>query len=242
MSIVPRKIEDLLSWTNLRSATWLDNASVIGLTSPQVTAYRATVIQAQEDFNARTAAAAAAKAATTTNRNSINELRRSTAELLNFIKAYAVSQPNPAAVYAAAQIPPPGQPSPAPPPGTPFDFRVELLQTGAVTLRWKCNNPAGTTGTLYEVRRRDGFSGPFAFIGASGSRAFTDETIPAGIGTVIYQVTAARSTSRGNPAQFLVNFGTSGSGQWTSATLTPQVAEFDAGLQDGPGEAPRIAA
>jgi hypothetical protein len=244
MSIVPRKDDQLLAWTTLRSNLWLADPGSIGLTTGQVTAYRNTVITAQENFNTRAAAAAAAKAATTANRESLQQLRRSTAELLNFIKAYALSQPNPGAVYAAAQIPPPGQPSPVPPPGTPFDFRVELLQSGAITLRWKCANPAGGTGTLYEVRRRDGFSGPFAFVGASGQRSFTDETLPAGVAAVVYQVTAVRSTTRGNPAQFIVNFGAAGAGQGATVTLTPQEAEFDAGLTDEPGQDPatRLAA
>ena len=50
------------------------------------------------------------------------------------------------------------------------------------------------------------------FVGASGVRSFVDETRPMGSTPTTYQITAVRSTSRGNPAQFTVNFGTMGPG------------------------------
>jgi hypothetical protein len=99
----------------------------------------------------------------------------------------------------------------APAPGTPTDFTASLNQTGVVTLKWKCANPAGTTGTIYECRRKIG-NGSFAFIGAVGTREFADATLPAGSIGVLYEVTAVRSTVRGNPALFNVNFGVGGGG------------------------------
>lgn len=99
----------------------------------------------------------------------------------------------------------PATPGTLPPPGTPFDFTVSLMQSGALELKWKCNNPEGTSGTIYEVRRAG------TFVGATGVRTFVDETLP-GTSPVMYQVTAIRSTSRGNPAQFTVTFGTGGGG------------------------------
>ena len=49
-----------------------------------------------------------------------------------------------------------------------------FLQTGAVELKWKCANPTGTQGTIYECRRKIG-NGAFTFVGATGVRAFTDD-------------------------------------------------------------------
>jgi len=57
------------------------------------------------------------------------------------------------------------------------------------------------------------------FVGASGVKTFTDETLPSGSAPVTYQITAVRSTSRGNPAQFTVNFGIGGPGL-TIASIT----------------------
>jgi len=59
------------------------------------------------------------------------------------------------------------------------------------------------------VRRRVA-TGPFEFVGVPGERVFEDETIPAGAASIVYQITAVRSKTRGAPAQFLVNFGSGG--------------------------------
>ena len=152
------------------------------------------------------------------------------AGLIRNIKNKAESTNNPE-VYALAQIPPPATPSPVPPPGTPFDLRVELLQTGAITLSWKCPNPAGAAGTIYEVQRKLGTSptAAFEFIGAAGVRNFTDETLPLGPTLVTYRITAVRSTTRGNPAQFILTFGSGGEG----FTVTQQAVEAVQGVSSG---------
>ena len=58
------------------------------------------------------------------------------------------------------------------------------------------------------------------FLGTSGNRTFTDTTLPAGSRGVIYQVTAVRSTRRGESGQFNVNFGVDGEvGKFAGAKL-----------------------
>lgn len=82
-------------------------------------------------------------------------------------------------VHLLAQIPPPAQGGVTPPPGTPFDFTVGLLQDGSLELKWKCSNPSGTVGTIYEVLRKAGPStGAFVFLGATGVKTFTDDSLP----------------------------------------------------------------
>ncbi len=159
------------------------------------------------------AAQAAAKAATANFYDKVRLMHSGPgagADMIQTIKTFAQTSNNPN-VYVLAQVPPPAAPGTTPPPGTPFDFTVSLLQDGSLDLRWKCSNPAGTVGTIYEVMRQIG-AGAMSFVGASGVKEFTDDTIPAGSSPCTYQVTAVRSTSRGNPAQFTVNFGVSGPG------------------------------
>ena len=88
----------------------------------------------------------------------------------------------------------------------------------------QCRAPS--TGTIYEIRRRGNTAGSnFVFVGASGTKTFLDETVPAGAagsGGVTYQITAVRSTNRGNPAQFIVNFGIGNGGGLTVASVTPE--------------------
>lgn len=97
--------------------------------------------------------------------------------------------------------------SPRPAPGTPFDFRVTLSAIGELTLTWKCKNPKGTSGTMYQVWRRIGPTGPFVYLGQTGEKMFRDETIPLGSAMINYRVQAVRSTKAGAAAEHIVNFG-----------------------------------
>ena len=63
----------------------------------------------------------------------------------------------------------------------------------------------------YEVERKIG-AGDFQLLGNSGVRTFVDPSLPAGTAEVIYRITAARTTGKGLPATFLVQFGTAASG------------------------------
>lgn len=76
---------------------------------------------------------------------------------------------------------------------------------------------------MYEVKGRDGTGtgAAFNYVGSTGTKNFTDDTVVAGGvgGSVTYQVTAIRSTQRGNPGQFTVSFGVGGPGL-TIASVT----------------------
>ena len=186
---------------------WSTAPTSIGLTAAQVTSLAALTADARKAYDEQLAAIQAAKAATQTFYESVRLMHNAPgkgADMIEAIKQYAQTTNNPL-VYSIAQIPPPAIPGTTPPPGTPSNFTVGLLANGALELKWKCINPEGVSGTIYEVRRNG------QFIGASGIKSFTDETLP-GTSPVVYQVTAVRSTSRGNPAQFTVTFGTGGGG------------------------------
>lgn len=85
------------------------------------------------------------------------------------------------------------------------------------------DNPSDTQGTIYEVKRQIG-SGAFNFVGTTGVRVFTDDTLPNGSAPVTYQVTAVRSMQRGNPAQFTVNFGFGGGGGFAITSIIKSAA------------------
>lgn len=216
MGIVPADRLGKIEFYEAHGAPWASNAVAIGLTAAQVTALDALTKAARTAYNAAEVARQAAKAATQNFYDKVNAMHSGPgagSDLISIIKTTAQTKNDPN-VYVLAQIPSPATPAPTPPPGTPFDFTVGLLQNGAVQLKWKCPNPTRTAGTIYEVKRSigGGTSAAFVFVGATGSRTFTDETIPAGSAAVTYQITAVRSTSRGNPSQFTVHFGTGGAG------------------------------
>jgi hypothetical protein len=59
-----------------------------------------------------------------------------------------------------------------------------------------------------------------------------DDTLPIASAPVTYQITAVRSTARGNPAQYTVNFGIGGGGGGLAiASITQDEVEFDGGLK-----------
>lgn len=183
-----------------------------------MTVFTAKVTAARAAFNAAEAARSTSKAATTAFYERVALMQDQGSDLLRTIRNYAITKNDPN-VYVLAQIPPPATPGTTPPPGTPFDFRVVLEPTGSLAIGWKCNNPAGVSGTIYEVKRKIGTGAGAAavYVGATGVRTFTDATVPssAAASGVTYQITGVRSTSRGVTGQFVVNFGVPGGGGLT---------------------------
>jgi hypothetical protein len=223
MSTVPNKPAEKISFFQTHNTPWAANAVAIGTTAGAVTALATKTTAAAAALAAQEAAQDAAKAATLALKNAVAAMSDAGMDIIKAIKTKAATDgPN---VYVLAQIPEPATPSPVGPPGTPTDFAIELLQNGALTLKWKCANPPGAVGTIYQVYRKIGSAVDFSFIGASGGRKFIDSTLPAIAGGVTYQITAVRSTSVGNPAQFNVNFGVGGAGEMTaSVAQAPRIA------------------
>jgi hypothetical protein len=228
MPIVPESKLGKIEFYEAHLAPFAANAAAIGLAPAAVTALSTATLAARAAYNAHQSALEASKAATQAFYDKVKAMHSGPglgADMIQTIKTFAQTTNNPN-VYVLAQLPAPAAPGTAPPPGTPFDFSIALLQTGAIELKWKCNNPEGTQGTIYEVRRKlNGPATDYQFVGATGIRTFVDDSLPLGGGAggtpVIYQITAVRSTSRGNPANFLVSFGVggAGSGGFTVTTL-----------------------
>jgi hypothetical protein len=113
-------------------------------------------------------------------------------------------------------------PTPMPPLGKPSDFAVGVEPaTGALNLKWKNTNPRGASGAVYQIWRRVGATGEFAYLGGVGGKSFVDDSLPAGTSQVHYQIQAVRSTSVGPFALFTVNFGAGGSGGVTVTESAP---------------------
>ncbi|MBX3385117.1 MAG: fibronectin type III domain-containing protein [Phycisphaeraceae bacterium] len=210
MSTYPRDRDQFLVWAEAHVDLWLANATQIGLTNAQASEFKNTVGAMRESVTAQQIARDAAKSATMTAKVSENSTRGLTGDLVRTIRAFAIASNDPN-VYALAQIPAPASKSPVPPPGQPFDFRVELNSTGSITLRWKANNPAGSANVVYFIQRRLVNQSNFSIVGAVGERAFTDETLPIGSDGAVYIVTPQRGGTQGQPSrQLLVAFGSGG--------------------------------
>jgi hypothetical protein len=208
MTTVPDTRIGKIEFYESRMAPWAAAGGAIGLSIGSITAQTGRVAAARGAYDAHIAAEAAARAATAAFTEAVRAMHGDAgagSDMIATIRNHAQTTDDPE-VYTLAQIPPPKTPGALPPPGTPSRFRIDLLADGAPTLSWKCPHPRGAEGTMYEVLRSvDG--GPFTFITAVGTRAVTDRSVPAGAAEVVYQVTAVRSTTRGNPARLTVRFG-----------------------------------
>jgi hypothetical protein len=199
---------------------WAISPAAIGLDPAAVVSLDARTVAARAAYDAHIAARDAALAATQAYYQAIEAMHAQPgagSDMIETIRAFAGATGD-SEVYTLAQIPPPRAPGTPPPPGTPFAFAVNLLENGALSLKWKNRNPRGTGGTLYEVSRQID-DGPFVFVATTGTRAFTDAAVPAGSALVTYEITAARSTARGNPARLSVRLGVEDTGGAASTLL-----------------------
>lgn len=217
MSTVPKKDADKVAFYENHIAPWNTNAVAIGLTTTIVTDIQAKTASARAALTAQQEALQDARAATTALRNAIDALDVVGANSIKQIRATAERTLNPA-IYSLAQIPAPATPGPRANPGTPYEPELTLDGDGALILKWKCNNPTGTQGTMYMVYRSIGGSTEFAPLGGSGTKEFVDNTIPLGATQITYKIQAVRSTAKGPWATFNVYFGTNAGGQ-TTATI-----------------------
>lgn len=224
MSLVPDTNEGKILFYQSKNTPWAANSVAIGTTAGAVTALATKVTTAQTKLAAQVAAQEAAKNATAELKAAIREMTGAGSDIIRQIRAKGAIDGD--SVYFLAQIPAPAAPSPVGPPGTPTDFKVELNPDGSLQLKWKCSNPAGAGGTIYQLTRRTGSTGPFVTIGGSGTKSFIDATVPAGVASVTYKITAQRSTASGTAALFTVNFGTvAGSGEMTASVASaPKLA------------------
>lgn len=215
MSIVPQKSLERLEFYETHVDPWTTNAVAIGITSAAATAISVACGNTRTAYKAALAARQASKTATQAFHDELAALHTLGMQAIELIKHKAQSTNDPS-VYTLAEIPAPATPSALPPPGTPFDFRVGIEQGGAISLKWKCQNPKGSQGTLYEVRRQaqGAPAGSWVFAGATGKREFLDTTLPSSLAAtgVNYEVVGVRSSTRGVAAIFSVRFGVSGGG------------------------------
>jgi hypothetical protein len=219
MGLLPENYAARITWFQSRIAIWTSNATAIGTTTTNVTDVDTRATAAADALAAQETAQNAAKAATQTLLNAMDALTNSGNIVIEQVRTKARTAGN--GVYPLANIPAPATPTPTPPPGQPTDLKVKLDATGSLGLSWKCANPPGTRGTTYNVFRRIGAAGEFTYIGGTGAREITDETVPAGAALVMYQIQAVRSTAVGPWNTFNVFLGVDTGG---GATVTSVVA------------------
>lgn len=197
MSIVPQSRVEKIEFYEARIGKWTENAVEIGLSALSVGNLATRIENARASFTAAEAARAASKSATAAFYESVRDMHNAPgagSDMLQTIRNFAEVTDN-LDVYNLADIPAPSAGEPLPPPGQPRDFTITLDPTGPLTLKWKCENAGGSI--VYMVRRKLQGESAWTLIGGSGSREFTDVTLPAGIDSVTYSITAQRGSVSG---------------------------------------------
>jgi hypothetical protein len=215
MTIVPETRSGKILFYETHLPVWAADPASIGVTPAAVAALGDLVAEARAARAAQRRAQDEARAATARYHEAVRRMHAASnggAALIQTIKAFAQTSGDDG-VYPRASLPvpaSPGRPGSAPAPGTPRGFAVTLRQTGAIELTWKCDNPGGTAGTIYQVKRQlgDGIDGePFTTVGTVGAKSFVDRTLPPGTRLCTYEVTALRSTAKGEPARYTIRLG-----------------------------------
>jgi hypothetical protein len=211
MTIVPETRKGKISFYQTHVPKWAEDPASIGVTPEAVATLADLVSEARDAYTAHSQAQQTAQAATQRFHDAVQRMHRGIgggANLLQQIKTFAAITGD-KEVYVRAWISAParpGRPGSAAAPGMPHGFEVELLQIGWAKLTWKCDNPRGSVGTVYEIRRQLNNQGTFHYIATVGSeKRFIDQSLPTGTHTCIYEVTALRSTRRGKPARYMFN-------------------------------------
>ncbi|QQS10344.1 MAG: fibronectin type III domain-containing protein [Phycisphaerales bacterium] len=210
---LPEKIDEFLAWADNHQGLWTSSPENIGLTAAEALEFKTMANDLQTLRSAAIAAREASRGATLDQNEGLRDTRRKAGELVNTIKAFAERTGN-SEVYALAGVSPDAPRGQAPDPTPPFDFVATIDSFGDLTLSWKSRQPAGVSGTTFQVSRQMNGTGAWEILDTVGLREFVDETIPQGTNSVAYIVRAKRSNRQSVPsAAYHVLFGHAQSGQ-----------------------------
>ncbi len=207
MRTVPRRYPDAIAWVHTHAPIWTAAASSIGLDPTQPANLSALATEAADAKAAYDAAKTRADTLYETYQHKAKLMRTQATSQVGQIRSFAKGSGNPGSVYTAAQIPAPADRTPRPAPGTPALFTVELDQSGALNVKFKCPNPPRVGALSYIIERSIGAQQPFDYLMTVAERSFGDNTVPYGAGDVTYRVTAQSPTKKGPPGYFTVRFG-----------------------------------
>ncbi|MEQ9094752.1 MAG: hypothetical protein RIE32_00650 [Phycisphaerales bacterium] len=207
MPTVPEKLPEAIDWVGVHAPVWTVAEATIGLEAGQLANLTALHAQADALKAEYEALKAQCEAKGAEYRRTARTMRSTASGMVVQIRGFARTTPDPKAVFAAARLPEPATRTPAPPPGTPTAFRVELLESGTLRFTFDCEHPEAVSAVTYKVLRQEGPDGPYQFLLNAKKRRFEDGSFSGSSGMVTYLVTAQTSTQDGNPAYFTVRFG-----------------------------------
>lgn len=195
MPLVPDPIDAALLWATDHIATWDAEVTAggpggaYGLDAADITALELALSTADGNRDAAISARAESKSATLLQNSSMDELRDLLAIAVSKIRVFASEASDPNVVYAAMDVPPKADPTPAPAPTPPTNVQGELTNDGYVALSWTATR---LNGDFWSVWRQLSTGGSLTLIGTTASKKFTDDSIPTGAQWAQYRVRSHR--------------------------------------------------
>ncbi len=205
MNVMPRDRVGQISFCQSHLEKWMENAVQIGVPPEMIAELSNKIDAAREARLAQQEAASAAMAKTAIFHQATDAMAELASNIIRQAKSTAAVEGN--QVYSLAMIPSPSGPTPINTLGEVRDVTSSLDSIGAIHLKWKCTNPRGATGTVYQIWRRIGANAKLEFVATAGKKMFVDNTVPAGTAVVIYKLRPVRSTAIGNWTTYTVQFG-----------------------------------
>ncbi len=207
MPVLPQSDILMIEWFEQRIAAWSGNAAAIGLDLAQTTELLSRAAAARVVYQTAQGARNTSKSATVAFHDGSDNLRGFGADLIKTIKAFAETTEDPN-VYVLSDVPPPADPIPLGPPGTPYNMTTTLNNAGHLLLTWKADNASASTGAYFMLQRRLDTEQSFTLLGGVGTKSFTDVKVPLGTSQAIYIITPHRADLVGQPSnQVVVQFG-----------------------------------
>jgi hypothetical protein len=206
---MPVTIPELINWCSTHTSLWTANATQIGISAAQATAFNTLVANFNKANSDAQAARQNSKDATMTLASTMDAVRSTGNAYIFMIKAYAETTHNPA-VFSLAGVSPNDPPSVVPAPIAPANFSAGVNTDGSLTIKWKVSQPEGVTNVQYIVfRRLGGPEAPFVMLSTEGkNKSFTDLTLPLGVDRVEYMVQPKRGEVLGPQSNvFALQFG-----------------------------------
>ncbi|MBV6457924.1 MAG: hypothetical protein HONBIEJF_01044 [Fimbriimonadaceae bacterium] len=189
MPVLPNSNNEIIQFFEQRSTAWTLNATTIGLTAAEMTAFTPLITAARTAFTNAETARQASKNATVTLDSNMLSLTNQGSALIAKIKAFAEATGNPN-VYVLSSVPPPSDPSPAPDPTPPSQVSATLNNDGNVVVKWKATK---VNGDFFSVHRMVP-GGSWTPIGSVNAKSLIDMSVPVGAAWVQYQVRSHRGT------------------------------------------------
>ncbi len=191
--------------------TWQGDPEAVGLDAGRVAALQAANDAAAAAQQQLEAARQTTERATSVFNNACNTVRQLAGQCVRSIDAFALASGDPNAVWELAAVPALRPRGAGKSPAQPRAFTAGLNGNGSLTVKWKCSNPRGVSGVVYQVSRRLNNTGPFSVLDTVGGKQFVDGSIPAGTFAVTYKVVGKRGQRVGPVSdQFTVQFGAAG--------------------------------